>query len=82
MKDNKKEETLTPAQQIFSGKELIVSRPEGMAYHEYWILRKIQSQVLKQLFRKAPSRKLSGVITPHKPILQGFRRAVKQRKAT
>lgn len=54
----------TAAQQIFEGKKMLLERPEGMSRDEYRLLRKIESSILKQLFRKghSPNRKLQQLL--------------------
>ena len=51
---NEKEE-ITQAKAIFSGKELLIERPEGMAFEEYRILKRIQEKVLKKLLANRPN---------------------------
>lgn len=76
----------TPAMSIFKDKQLITKRLEGMTKEEYKFLRKLQTKILHSLFRKghSPSRKLSGVISPHRPLISGagFRKVRFQRKAS
>jgi hypothetical protein len=75
------------AQQIFSGKKMLLERPPEMSYDEYRLLRKIESETLKRLFHKgkSPDRRLQG-ITGHKEPLartkKGVKRIVKQRRAS
>ena len=80
----------TDAQIIFDGKQIITSRPEGMNRDDYRLLRKIQTETLKQLFHKgkSPSRKLQGILGNKEPIARtakGLSRVAKrmitQRKA-
>lgn len=53
-----KEEYMTPAAVIFSGKELITSRPEGMPFEVYKVAKRMQDTVLKKLFAKDPMYKV------------------------
>lgn len=82
---DKTESYKTMAQLIFEGKEMVVERKENMTFEEYQYLRKIQSQLMKRLFRGSPSRKLSGIMgTSYNSgrISKGVRRVVKQRKSS
>lgn len=47
-----KTDTLTPAQIIFQGKDLLTYRPEGMPYKDYRQLRGVQNKVISKLFPK------------------------------
>ena len=53
----------TEAQRIFKDRKILVERPEGMTYDEYWFLRKGQSLLLNRMFRHCPERKLIGIIS-------------------
>jgi hypothetical protein len=80
-----KNTTSTQTQEIFKDKQILNERPPEMGFQEYHLLRKIQTQILKNIFRKAPNKRLSGYISPHKPIIQiarGFRKVSTQRKAS
>ncbi len=52
MEETQKE--VTPAQVIFSGKEILTSRPEGMPFDVYKEAKRMQDTVLKKLFAKEP----------------------------
>lgn len=62
----------TLAQEIFGGKKIINERPEGMSRDEYRMIRKMQTEILKQLFHKGhcPSRKLSGIMGVKQPSVR------------
>jgi hypothetical protein len=74
----------TLAQEIFSGKQIITKRIEGMSTEEYRLLRKQQDFILRMIFRKAPNRKLQNIMgQPNTGIIQrGFRPKVRQRRAS
>lgn len=58
----------SPAQIIFKDAQIITARPEEMPYEEYKILQRIQSKVMKLLFRKGHSSSRNILIPrPHYP---------------
>lgn len=74
------------ASKIFKNKQLLLERPEGMSREEYQFLRKTQTLILKNLFRKSPLRKLQGIMGVGKQqkfsTTKGYRKMVKQRKSS
>jgi hypothetical protein len=52
----------TLAQQIFEGKQLLVERPPEMPFNLYRELLRIQTRILKDLFRRCPDRRLAGLM--------------------
>jgi hypothetical protein len=46
----KKQNKPTVAQEIFKDKDILTSRPEGMEYEHYRILRVVTNRVIKKLF--------------------------------
>lgn len=75
----------TDAMIIFEGKQLITKRPEGMSTDEYKFTRKTQELILKELFRRCPSRKLQGIIPLNTNlgfVRKGVTKRVVQRKAS
>lgn len=52
----------TPMQILFKDKDILTKRPEGMEIEEYKILRRIQTEVMKQLIKRPPSRRISSLM--------------------
>jgi hypothetical protein len=63
-KNSAKKENPNPtlAKILFQDKQILNKRPEGMDFKEYQFLRKMQNEVLKRLFRGAPSKRLNGIM--------------------
>lgn len=57
-----KKDTLTPAQVIFQGKDLLVGRPPEMNFQDYKMMRGVQSKVLQKLTANAPDRKIQALM--------------------
>ena len=79
------------AQILFEGKKLLLERPPEMSREDYRLLRKFESEAIKQLFHKghSPSRKLQGIMGSKEPlartkkgIVRVTKRMIKQRKAS
>lgn len=86
-KRERNEGYVTDAMKIFGNTEMILARPEYMTREEYQVLRKIQTEVLKQLFHKgkSPDRKLQGVMGQREPkfrTTKGYKKSLIQRKAS
>jgi hypothetical protein len=58
----------TDAQKVFGGKDLLTERPKDMVFMEYKFLRKVQTEALKGIFRKPPSRRVAQLM----PIRLGY----------
>jgi len=63
MKSNESKIEDSTAQIVFKDKEIITRRPDNMSYEEYKILRKIQTTVLKVLFKKSPLARVSRLMS-------------------
>lgn len=63
---------VTEAMKIFSGKKILNERPPEMDKETYQFLRKMQTNILKELFHKghSPNRKLQGVMGIKQPSVR------------
>jgi len=48
----KKEHEPTVAQGLFSGADILVARPPDMSFEQYKGMRKLQTKMIKRLFKK------------------------------
>lgn len=65
--------------------QILTKRPPEMSFEDYKLIRKYQTIVLKNLYRKPPNRKLMGLISkPTTPIItsKGFSKRNFNRKAS
>ena len=67
-KDQRLNQPPTPAQIIFSGKELVTSRPVGMPYEAFKLFSNYQRKVIKRLFPKPSVRRIAALM----PIKKGY----------
>jgi len=61
-KMKKEQPKLTVAQTFFKDHKVLVERPEGMEFKEYWVLRYMQNRLIKKMFTRCPARRLTGII--------------------
>lgn len=66
-KRREKYESPTLAKRIFEGKELLTCRKSGMTFDQYILLRRYETKLLKELFRRKPDRHIERLMRPSVP---------------
>ena len=58
------------AARIFDGKTLLLERPSGMVFEEYKAMRRVQSKLLRELFKKPNDRRIGAAMPTSASTLQ------------
>jgi hypothetical protein len=58
------------AARIFDGKTLLLERPSGMIFATYCNMRRVQSKLLRELFKKPNDRRIGAAMPTSAPTLQ------------
>jgi hypothetical protein len=84
-KAERNKDVVTVAMAAFDGKSILLERPENMEFDVYKYIQKMQSEIIKKLFPKAPDKRLQQAMRPHTPLMgarRGFVKVQTQRKAS
>lgn len=85
-RSERNEGVITAASRLFGGRQILTSRPEGMTFEDYKILRKGQNDLIKVLFAKAPNKQINQFVNPDllnfRKGHMTFKQRVRQRRAS